>query len=83
MFAKFQCKVDPAKDLLLRDIIVIVNQCKVFAWGGCQPNANNFLNLAACQKECHCNQEGKFVDLYKINSICQAILTERESFVWT
>jgi hypothetical protein len=40
------------------------SQCKVFAWGGCQPNANNFLNLAACQKECHCNQGGKFVDLY-------------------
>jgi hypothetical protein len=27
-------------------------KCKLFYWGGCQPNANNFLTLAECEEQC-------------------------------
>jgi hypothetical protein len=30
----------------------VTKQCKSFQWGGCQPNANNFPSLAACQRQC-------------------------------
>jgi papilin len=30
-------------------------QCVLFSWGGCQPNLNNFLTLAECQKVCPVN----------------------------
>jgi hypothetical protein len=36
----------------------VTKQCKLFSWGGCEPNANNFLTLEACQNACP-TQESK------------------------
>jgi hypothetical protein len=41
----------------------VTKQCKSFQWGGCQPNANNFPSLAACQRQCPstiCTYNNKF-----------------------
>ena len=31
-----------------------LGRCAPFWWGGCQPNGNNFLTKAACNKTCRC-----------------------------
>jgi hypothetical protein len=46
-------KVGPCKAAITRYYYDKVDKkCKLFSWGGCDANGNNFLTLAECQKQC-------------------------------
>jgi hypothetical protein len=50
---KQEMKIGPCRAAINRYYYdALTNSCKLFSWGGCDANGNNFLSLKACKSKC-------------------------------